>query len=207
MIEPWPTLESKTLGDFRVFRVRQDFKRSPRTGQAHNFFVLECPGWVNIIALTPDRDIILVEQYRHGVQTVELEVPGGVMDADDASPVETAVRELREETGFEGENAVVIGRVAPNPAIQNNIASTVLIENCVRRHEVEFDHTEDVVTMIEKVDALPLLVASGRIRHSLIIAAFYHFDLWQRGLAPNAPRHAPASFAPRQCPGRSDLAR
>lgn len=187
MIEPWPTLQSETLGEYRVFRVRQDLKRSPRTGQTHDFYVLECPGWVNIIALTPERDIVLVEQYRHGTQSVELEIPGGVMDADDASPVETAVRELREETGFEGDNAIVIGRVAPNPAIQNNLAYTVLIENCVRRHDVQFDHTEDVATHIEKVDALPALVTSGRIRHSLIIAAFYCFELWRGRLAPPSP--------------------
>lgn len=182
MIQAWPTLRSDTLGDYRVFRVRQDFKRSPRTGQTHDFFVLECPGWVNILALTPEGDIILVEQYRHGSEAVELEVPGGVMDAADTSPVETAVRELREETGFEGRCARVIGRVTPNPAIQNNFAYTVLIEDCVRRHAVEFDHTEDVATRLEKLDALPALVATGQIRHALVVVAFYHLQLWQRGL-------------------------
>jgi len=184
MIQPWPTLRSKTLADHRVFRVRQDFKRSPRTGQEHDFFVLECPAWVNLIALTPDQRIVLVEQYRHGSDSIELEVPGGVMDPEDASPVETAVRELREETGFAGDNARIIGCIAPNPAIQNNLVYTVLVEACVRRHEVEFDHTEDVLTRLERPEALPELVATGRIRHSLVIVAFYHFELWRRGLVP-----------------------
>jgi ADP-ribose pyrophosphatase len=182
MIQAWPTLRSESLADYRVFRVRRDLKRSPRTGQTHDFFVLECPGWVNVIALTPARDLILVEQFRHGTETVELEIPGGVMDPEDASPVETAVRELREETGYEGERARTIGRIAPNPAIQNNTAYTVLIENCTLRHAVDFDHTEDVLTRIEKVDAIPALVAAGRIRHSLVVVAFYHFDLWRRGV-------------------------
>lgn len=176
MIEPWPTVRSETLADYRVFRVRQDHKRSPRTGATHDFFVLECPGWVNVIALTPAREIILIEQYRHGTEVVELEIPGGVMDPTDASPVATAIRELREETGYEGERARVIGEVAPNPAIQNNTAYTVLIENCVLRHAVEFDHTEDVVTRLERLEAVPGHVAQGRIRHALVVAAFYHFD-------------------------------
>lgn len=180
MIQPWPTLRSNVLGNYRVFRVRQDFKRSPRTGREHDFFVLECPGWVNVIALTPAREIVLIEQYRHGTEAVELEIPGGVMDPTDASPVETGVRELREETGYVGERARIIGQVAPNPAIQNNLAYTVLIENCVRRHEVEFDHTEDVVTRIEPVESLAALVAAGQIRHSLVVVAFYHFDHWRR---------------------------
>ena len=68
----------------------------------------------------------MVEQYRHGSNTVELEIPGGMMDPGDASPVETAVRELREETGYEGENARVFGRILPNPAIMSNVCYTVL---------------------------------------------------------------------------------
>lgn len=180
-------VSSEVLADYRVFRVRRDFKRSPRTGQPHDFFVLECPGWVNVIALTSTGQIILVEQFRHGVDVVELEIPGGVMDPEDASPVETAVRELREETGYEGERARIIGQVAPNPAIQNNTAYTVLVENCHLRHGVEFDHTEDVSTRLESVEALPALVAAGRIRHSLVVAAFYHFDLWRRGLPVGEP--------------------
>ncbi|MBI3876412.1 MAG: NUDIX hydrolase [Verrucomicrobia bacterium] len=96
MIRPWPTSRTEPLGDFRIFKVRRDLKRSPRTDAEHDFFVLECPGWVNVIALTPDDQLVLVEQFRHGVNTVELEIPGGVMDAEDRDPVATAVRELRE---------------------------------------------------------------------------------------------------------------
>ena len=79
----------------------------------------------------------MIEQYRHGSDTVELEIPGGMMDAGETGPVATAVRELREETGYEGENARVLGRVWSNPAILSNRTFTVLIENCRLKHEVE----------------------------------------------------------------------
>jgi 8-oxo-dGTP pyrophosphatase MutT (NUDIX family) len=186
MIEPWPTVQSEMLADYRVCRVRRDLKRSPRTGATHDFFVLECPSWVNVIALTSTRQIVLVEQYRHGTATVELEIPGGVMDPGDTSPVETGVRELREETGYVGQRARVIGCVAPNPAIQNNLAYTVLVEDCEPTGAIEFDHTEDLVTRVESLGRIPELIAAGQIRHSLVVAAFHYFHLVRLGQQPEA---------------------
>ncbi len=180
MIHPWPTLRTERLADHRIFKIRRDFKRSPRTGAEHDFFVLECPGWVNVIALTPDDQLVLVEQFRHGVNTVELEIPGGVMDAHETDPVATAVRELREETGYEGERARCIGTVWANPAIMNNSVHTVLIENCHLKHVVEFDHGEDLATKLIPASEAPGLVASGKIKHSLVVVALYHFDLHRK---------------------------
>lgn len=182
----WPLIASRPAGDFRIFRLRSDLKRSPRTGREHDFFVLEAPDWVNVIAVTPDARLVMVEQYRHGTNTVELEVPGGVMDAADASPLETAVRELREETGHAGDAPRRIGGVAANPAILTNTCHTVLITGCVRRHGVEFDAGEDLVTRLVPLADVPGLVAAGRIRHSLVVAAWCHFELWRRagGAAP-----------------------
>jgi hypothetical protein len=89
MIQPWRKISSRPLGDFRVFSLRADVKKSPRTGREHEFIVLDAVNWVNVVAVTPDEQMVLVEQYRHGTDTVELEIPGGIMDAEDASPVAT----------------------------------------------------------------------------------------------------------------------
>jgi len=78
MIRPWKTLGSKPLGDFRIFTLRSDRAISPRTGNEHEFFVIDCVSWVNVVAVTPDDHLVMVEQYRHGTQTVELEIPGGI---------------------------------------------------------------------------------------------------------------------------------
>ena len=77
MIRPWQQLGSRRLGDFRIFSVRSDEKISPRTGQSHDFFIIECVDWVNVLAVTPDDHLVMVEQFRHGSNTVELEIPGG----------------------------------------------------------------------------------------------------------------------------------
>jgi 8-oxo-dGTP pyrophosphatase MutT (NUDIX family) len=186
MIKPWPTVRSKSLVDFRIFKVRRDYKLSPRTGREHDFFVMDCPDWVNVIALTPNQEIILIEQYRHGTNAVELEIPGGVMDPTDPSPVAAGLRELREETGYVGDHARILSHVSPNPAFMSNTCHTVLVENCRCEHPVELDHGEDVATRLTALDQLPTLVAEGRIRHSLVVVALYHFELWRQrtGRAP-----------------------
>ena len=182
MIKPWPKVSTKPLGDFRIFTLRSDLKTSPRTGKEHDFFVIDCVNWVNVVALTSDDQLVMVEQFRHGSETVELEIPGGIMDRTDASPVATGVRELREETGYEGAAAREIGTVYSNPAIMSNRTFTVFVENCELKHGVEFDSGEDIATRLIPVSEIPKLVAAGRIRHSLVVVALYHFDLLRRGL-------------------------
>ncbi len=101
-------------------------------------------------------------------------------EGDGDRPEAAAIRELREETGYEGENARVIGQVFPNPAIMNNRCYTVLVENCRCVHPVEWDHGEDLITRLVPSAEVPQLVASGKIRHCIVVAALYAFDLWQR---------------------------
>src|SRR5512138_3116787 len=104
MIQPWEKVGSRAIGDFRIFALRADRKISPRTRQEHEVYVIDCVNWVNVIALTPARELVMVEQYRHGSNTIELEVPGGMMDPHEKSPVAAGERELREETGYTGGN-------------------------------------------------------------------------------------------------------
>jgi 8-oxo-dGTP pyrophosphatase MutT (NUDIX family) len=182
MIKPWKKISSKPVGDFRIFKIRADICVNPRTGKEHDFFILDSVNWVNVIAVTPDQQLVMVRQYRHGSETVELEIPGGMMDPHETDPVATAVRELREETGYEGENARLLGKIHSNPAILSNTTFTVLIENCHLKHGVEFDHGEDLETVLMPVAEIPKLVADEKIGHSLVVVALYHFGLWQRGI-------------------------
>jgi 8-oxo-dGTP pyrophosphatase MutT (NUDIX family) len=180
MIKPWPTVHSKPVGDFRIFTIRTDRKVSPRTGKDHDFYVIDCVNWVNVVAVTPDQQLVMIEQYRHGSDTVELEIPGGMIDPEDTSPVQAGVRELREETGYEGKSARIIGEVFPNPAIQSNRCYTVLLEDCQQLHPTELDHGEDLVTRLVPVAEIPQLVAAGKIQHSLVVVALYYYDLLRR---------------------------
>jgi ADP-ribose pyrophosphatase len=179
-IKPWQKISSASLGNFRIFTVRSDQVISPRTQQAHDVYVIDCANWVNVIAVTPDQHLVMIEQYRHGSTTIELEIPGGMIDPKDPSPTAAGLRELREETGYEGESPRLIGQVFPNPAIMSNTCFTVMVENCRCLHPVQFDHGEDLVTRLVPVADIPQLVAAGKIKHSLVIVALYYFELWQR---------------------------
>ncbi len=183
-VKPWKFISSKLLNKFRIFNVRSDIRVSPRTGREHDLYVIECTNWCNVIAITPDQKIVMVEQYRAGSDTVELEIPGGMIDAEDSSPVAAGVRELREETGYEGRDARLLGEIFPNPAIMNNTCYTIIVEDCRCIHPVELDAGEDMSTRLVPVADIPRLVAENKIGHSLVAVALYYFELWQRGLKP-----------------------
>jgi 8-oxo-dGTP pyrophosphatase MutT (NUDIX family) len=180
MIQPWKKISTEPLGDFRIFTIRADKKISPRTGQPHDFFILDCPNWVNVIAITPRQELVMVEQFRHGTNTVELEIPGGMIDPHEHDPLAAGLRELREETGYEGERAQLLGKVHANPAIMSNACFTVVVENCELKHALKFDSGEDIITRLVPLAEIPRLVAKEKILHPLVVVALYRYELWQR---------------------------
>lgn len=183
-MRPWPVLSRTPVADYGIFRVRRDRCVSPRTGQAHDFSVLETADWVNVIALTPDERVVLIDQYRFGTERVTLEIPGGMIDPGEA-PLCAGERELLEETGYTAEALTVLGHVEPNPALQPNRCYTVLAMGCRPQPGGQaLDEREDIGVRTVPLVEVPLLFARGEIRHALVWAAFTHLDLWRRGLLP-----------------------
>ncbi|MBI3302470.1 MAG: NUDIX hydrolase [Deltaproteobacteria bacterium] len=93
-IQPWQRLGSETVYTCRIFSLRKDRNRSPRDGREHDFFVLDSGDWVNIVPVTPDDQVVLIHQYRHGIDDITLEIPGGMVDPHDPSPLHAARREM-----------------------------------------------------------------------------------------------------------------
>ena len=182
MIQPWKTIRSTPAGDFGIFTLRRDRRASPRGHHEQDYVILDCPDWVNVVALTPDGRLVMVEQYRHGSETVELEIPGGVMDPGENDPVAAGLRELREETGYAGTGARLLGVILPNPAFIRNKCHTVLVEQCEMKHPTAFDPGEDLATRLVPVAEIPRLLAGGQIQHSLVHVALCHFLLAQTGM-------------------------
>ena len=172
----WETLEVGEALDRGVFKVQQLVRRSPRTGHAGIYQVLRIADWANVIALTPEDEVVLVAQYRHGLDSVTLEIPGGVLEPDEA-PADGVMRELKEETGFTGNPPVLLGTVHPNPAIQDNACTTWLVTDARKTAEPSPDEGEDIdVLTVPRID-IPVLLRDGRITHSLVVAAFHWLDL------------------------------
>lgn len=172
--KPWKVLKSKRDTSYRVFSIRTDTAQSPRNGGIYDFYILESNPWVNVIPLTPDENVILVRQYRHGIRDITLEIPGGLVDDGD-TPEQAAWRELAEETGYGAKEMISLGAVHPNPAIQNNLCYTFLAKGAFTASKQNQDATEDIEVVIRPLKAIPQMIKKGEITHSLVIVAFYRY--------------------------------
>jgi 8-oxo-dGTP pyrophosphatase MutT (NUDIX family) len=172
-IQKWLVVEVEPPQSFRIFRAQWRHAVSPRTGETHSVIVLTAPDWVNVVALTPDDEVVMVEQYRHGIEEVLLEVPGGMVERGEA-PSHGGARELLEETGYAGDAPTTIGAVHPNPAFLSNRCHTVVIRNARLVAEQQLDSGEDIAVHLVPVADIPAMIRDERITHALVIAAFYH---------------------------------
>jgi 8-oxo-dGTP pyrophosphatase MutT (NUDIX family) len=170
--EKWNRVGSEQIADCRVFTVREDICERASDGAKHNFFVVENPDWANVIALTKERNVILIEQFRHGVEEITLEIPGGMVDKEE-NAVDAAKRELLEETGFAAGEMIALGKSRPNPALQNNWIHHFLAISCEKEGATNFDQHESIVTKFVPLKEIEKLIENEQITHSLVLAAFY----------------------------------
>lgn len=175
----WQRVGSEIVGDYRIFKLRQDQRISPRNGRTLNFVVMESVDWVNVIPVTADGDVILIRQFRHGTEEFSLEVPGGMVDPGE-EPIHAARRELLEETGYICDEIIPLGQVAPNPAIQNNHCHSFLALGARPAGAQELGDGEDIAVEIIPHAQVTQYITDGRINHALVIVAFYLQELYQR---------------------------
>jgi ADP-ribose pyrophosphatase len=175
----WERLSHAIQATTRVFNVLGVRYRHPVRGTERDFVVMQSPDWVNVIALTPDGQLVLVRQFRYGIDEFSLEIPGGVIEPGE-DPVAAGLRELREETGFTGAPAKLLGCVHPNPAIQSNRCHFVFVEQATRSHALEWDADEEIHVTTEPVDNVLTLARSGGITHGLVLDALFMFEpIWR----------------------------
>lgn len=159
--------------DYRVFKTAFVDGIHPRTGATKRFSLIEAVDWVNVIAITPDQQVVLIEQFRVGSNELCLEIPGGMVDAGE-TPAEAAARELSEETGYTAARWHNLGRVSPNPAIMTNWLYTFLAEDAVQTSPQHLEGSEVIDLRVATLAECHAAIRDGRIDHALVVAAFAH---------------------------------
>lgn len=170
----WDIVREDTELTLPILSMKRRRMRRPSDGKEGDFFIAEAPLWVNVIAITADGMMVLVEQYRHGIHEISLEIAGGVAHNNDG--LDAAQRELAEETGYTSTQWTFLGSVSANPAIFNNRCEIYLAENCVKSQAQDLDPFEEIRVVLKTEKDFLEAVRKGEIHHSLSVAAV---GLWR----------------------------
>jgi 8-oxo-dGTP pyrophosphatase MutT (NUDIX family) len=171
-LKPWKVLGSKYLYKTNGVAMRVD-RCEVSNGNIFEPYVIETGTWVNVIALTRGREVILEKQYRHGVGEVLLEIPAGVMDKEDESPLQAAKRELLEETGYTSEKFIEVGCSYPNPATHTNLTYSFLALDVEKTGQQNLDETEEIEVSLMPFDEFIALAKAGDLPQALHVSALF----------------------------------
>lgn len=158
-MQGWEILDSETVLDSPWLRVRRQRIRTAHGYEIPEYYLLDAPDIVVLVALTEDHELILVRQYRHGAARTVLELPAGLMEPTDPSPARTAERELLEETGYRAARLEALGHLYPSPARQTNRTHCFLALGCRRAGEPGGDPSEQI-----ELALLPLREARAAVQ-------------------------------------------
>lgn len=173
-MKKWLTLETKKILKAHVFAYLTVKRQSPESLKIGEFDIVQCSNWVNVIAITPLQKIVLIKQYRHGTNSVTIEIPGGAINHNEDELL-AAKRELQEETGYTSNNWIFLGKLEVNPAFMTNTCATYLALDATKTHDQNLDPFEEITIFLEDLKSINLLVRNGEITHSIVIAAFFWF--------------------------------
>lgn len=175
MVKPWKIMSDERLFSSAPFNVIKRKLRKPDEGKIFDSYIIDAPEWVNIIGVTDKDEILLIEQFRFGSNTIELEIPGGVIEKGE-NPVDGARREFEEETGFSSDEFIEIGCVNANPAIMNNKCYTFLAKNIYKKGAQSLDPDEIIDYKLIKYSEVREKLKKGKITNAYVVAAFLWYS-------------------------------
>jgi len=169
-MQPWTVLTQKTLLDRRWLRITEDRVELPNGTIIDEFHVLHSPNWAAVIAVTQNEEIVMVEQYRHGLGRTSLELPSGVIDPGER-PHEAAKRELFEETGYKATAYTALIDVSPEPSRSTHRAYFFVAHGATQGGKARPEASEVIDVRLVKVEQLLRDLTEGRIDHAAHVGA------------------------------------
>ena len=170
----WETLSTEYLYRRPWLTARRDVVRLPNGKVYDEYYVLEYPTWINVIALTKDGRFVMVKQYRHGLGIVATELCAGVAEEGE-DPLQTARRELLEETGFGGGEWELNMVISANPSSQNNLSYSFIARGVERLAEQHLDATEDIKVEILTEDEVWDMLINDNMKQALMAAPLWKY--------------------------------
>ena len=173
-IKEWKVLESEYLVRRPWLTARRDRLELPDGRIIPEYYVLEYPDWVNVIAITKDGQFVMERQYRHAARKISLELPCGVMEEGE-TPLEAAQRELLEETGFGGGQWKKLMELSPNPSAMSNTTHCFLAIGVEKIAEQHLDKTEELSVLFMTKEEVKRMLNENQICQALMVAPLYKY--------------------------------
>ena len=173
-IKEWKVLESEYLVRRPWLTARRDRLELPDGRIIPEYYVLEYPNWVNVIAITKDGQFVMERQYRHAARKISLELPCGVMEEGE-TPLEAAQRELLEETGFGGGQWKKLMELSPNPSAMSNTTHCFLAIGLEKIAEQHLDETEELSVLFMTKEEVKRMLNENQICQALMVAPLYKY--------------------------------
>ncbi len=170
----WETVSSEYLFRRPWLTVRHDQVRLPDGRINPEFYVLEYPDWINVIAITTDGLFVMERQYRQGLGKTCYEIPAGVMEKGETA-LEAARRELQEETGYGDGEWQEIMMLSGNSSTTSNITHCFLATGVRKISEQHLDNTEDINVCLLTAEQVRLLLTNDKIRQALMAAPLWKY--------------------------------
>ena len=170
----WKLLESKYLLKTQWLNVRMDYVMMPSGVEMDDYYVLEYPDWINVIAITKEGLFIIERQYRHGTQSIDYEICAGTLEKGE-DPLEAAKRELLEETGYTGGEWELFCISAPNPSAMTNMNYSFLARGVEYSGERHLEQTEDIEIHLFSYEELKRIVQEGGIKQGQMLAPLWKY--------------------------------
>jgi 8-oxo-dGTP pyrophosphatase MutT (NUDIX family) len=180
--DEWKILETHYPYRDEWLALRSEKVQLPDETILQAYHTIEFPDWVNVIALTPDLDIILAEQYRHPVRKLMVEFPAGAVD-DGEEPLAAIKRELLEETGYASDEWHLLGSCDANPARQTNHLHSYLALRAYKIGKQSLGHGEFIRTHLVPWGEFRARIDSG---DSDLPAMHFACLVWLESLAKNS---------------------